>query len=131
LTASNFQMARILIIDDSAVMRSLLTEFLIEHGHKVQACSDGQEGIDKAQSEKFDLCICDIHMPKKNGSQVFAEVSNDQPNLRFIFTDSMPDGISREITEIAHQAYLRKPFDLNQLLEMISTLTNSARAKKI
>ena len=68
------RVAKILIIDDSAVIRDLLTEFLSESGHLVDSAVDGVEGLQKAASGDYDLCICDVHLPKMNGYQLLMEL---------------------------------------------------------
>lgn len=120
-------MARILIIDDSHVMRSLLVEVLTERGHEVDSQPDGQAGIDHALTNQFDLCICDIHMPKKNGIEVYTELSGKRPNIGFIFTDSMPDEETEKALGISERFYLRKPFELEQLVALVDALISSEK----
>ncbi|RME23550.1 MAG: response regulator [Candidatus Zixiibacteriota bacterium] len=115
-------MARILVIDDSPVMRQLLEEFLAELGHDVTCTEDGAAGIEAALQDRYDLCICDIHMPKKNGLQVFHTLSAKCPHTRFILTDSMPDELSAVVTKDLPVQYLRKPFELKQLQNVLDRL---------
>ena len=120
-------MARILVIDDSHVMRSLLTEVLTDRGHHVETQPDGQAGIDHALSNQFDLCICDIHMPRKNGIEVYAELSVKRPDIGFIFLDSMPDEETEKVLDISERFYLRKPFELDQLVALVDALVSSEK----
>ncbi len=115
-------MARILIVDDSPVMRGLLEEFLTESGHEVVTANNGKAGVDAALAEAFDICLCDLHMPKMNGYQMYCEVYPLQPQLRFIFTDSMPDELSERIHASSNFLCLRKPFDLNQVRNLINSV---------
>ena len=113
-------MARILIIDDSEVIRSLLTEFLGELGHLVDSAEDGAEGLEKASSGDYDLCICDVHLPKMNGYQLLMELGEVRGQMQFIFTDSLPDELADQIRETTGFVCLRKPFDLHQLTEVVA-----------
>lgn len=113
-------MARILIVDDSEVIRSLLTEFLGELGHLVDSAVDGLAGLEKASSGDYDLCICDVHLPKKNGYQLLSELGDSRGQMQFIFTDSLPDELADQILETTGFICLRKPFDLHQLTEVIT-----------
>ena len=112
-------MARILIIDDSTVMRTLLCDLLAEDGHHVEATGDSLEGVRKATEQQFDICICDLHIPKKNGYEILRDVAPHRPSLRFIMTDSLPDELGRKVRESGSGYYLRKPFDVEQLREIV------------
>jgi DNA-binding response OmpR family regulator len=122
-------MARILIIDDSAVIRSLLSEFLAEEGHEVDLADDSVEGIRKALKTEYALCICDIHLPTKSGYDVYCEVSKVKPDLAFLLTDSLPDHLSEKVQQSGAYGYLRKPFDLGQLREILNRLLKPVRSK--
>lgn len=112
-------MARILVIDDSQVIRDLLTDFLSDIGHAVDTASDGAEGVDMAVGHSYDICICDLHIPRKSGFDVFCEVNARKPELRFIMTDSLPDHLAEQACNAGAAYCLRKPFDLDQLREIL------------
>ncbi len=113
-------MARILIVDDSEVIRNLLTEFLGELGHLIDSAEDGLEGLNKASTGDYDLCICDVHLPKKNGYQLLTELGDLGGKMQFIFTDSLPDELAEQIFETTGFTCLRKPFDLHRLSEIVT-----------
>ena len=113
-------MAKILIVDDSKVIRDLLTEFLGELGHQMDSADDGVKGLNKASDGEYDLCICDVHLPKLNGYQILTELGEARGKMQFIFTDSLPDELADQIRETTGFACLRKPFDLHQLTEIIT-----------
>ena len=112
-------MAQILVIDDSAVIRNLLQEYLTDLGFTVDLAADGAEGMKKALAGDSLAVFCDMHMPTKNGYQVFREVSAKKPQLPFIMTDSLP-GLLAEMArqEGAHRCLI-KPFDLEQVKEAL------------
>lgn len=122
-------MMKILVIDDSAVIRDLLHEYLTDLGYAVDLARDGREGIKKALTGDYAVVFCDIHMPKKNGYQVFREVSAEKPGLFFVMTDSLPGPLAEMAQkEGAHQC-LTKPFDLEQVKEVLKAiLTPSSTA---
>ncbi len=115
-------MVRVLVIDDSAVIRNLLQEYLTDLGFEVDLARDGDEGVTRALAGDYAAVFCDIHMPKKNGYQVYREVSAQKPNLLFIMTDSLP-GLLAEMArqEGAHRC-LAKPFDLEQVREAVQSV---------
>ena len=122
-------MFSILVIDDSAVMRNLMREFLEDLGYVVGTAQDGQEGLVKALEGDIDVCICDIHMPKLNGCQVYEELKAKKPNIRFIFIDSMPDELSQQVQDLNPSGYLKKPFDLQQLRSLLQKLHQPAKCQ--
>ncbi|MFQ5498468.1 MAG: response regulator [Candidatus Zixiibacteriota bacterium] len=120
-------MARILVIDDSSVIRNLLEEYLCEQGHQVDLAEDGQIGIDKALSHDYQLVFCDIHMPRKNGYQVYKEVSSAKPAMPFIMTDSLPDDLAEQAEKAGARCCLTKPFDLEEVRQTISKVLTASK----
>lgn len=120
-------MARILVIDDSQVIRNLLSDFLADAGHFVDCAGDSDEGIQMAVAGSYDICICDLHIPKKNGFQIYQTISRKQPKLKFIMTDSLPDNLADQVSEAGVPYILRKPFDLDQLREVLAAVCASLK----
>lgn len=121
-------MARILIVDDSEVIRKLLSEYLVDLGHEVEVAVNGQEGIDKSLSSRFDLVFCDIHMPRKNGYQVFSEVRAKKPDCKFVMTDSLPDQLAEMAKNEGAHCCLTKPFDLDEVRRILKVLLAPVKA---
>ena len=122
-------MLSILIIDDSEIIRNLLEEYLTDLGHKVEFAVNGQEGIDKALSGEYHIIFCDIHMPRKNGYIVFKEVTKSNPDQIFIMTDSLPDSLAEKAHSEGAWCILTKPFDLNELNEILQGIINKVSVK--
>lgn len=121
-------MARILIVDDSSVIRELLTEYLSEQGHQVDSAVDGQFGIDQALDGDYDIILCDLHMPRKNGYQVFTEVTAARPSSRFIMTDSLPDELAQQAQDAGAYGCLTKPFDLDEVIQTVEQVLSTVRS---
>ncbi len=122
-------MTKILVIDDSAVIRDLLREYLTDLGCAVDVAEDGQEGINKALAGDYAAVFCDVHMPKKNGYQVFRSVSVEKPGLVFVMTDSLPGPLAEMAQKEGAHRCLIKPFDLEQVREALkAVLTPSSIA---
>ena len=120
-------MARILIVDDSRVIRDLLTEFLDELGHQVESAVDGEQGLEMARTGGYDLCICDLHLPKKNGYQLLAELGPVRERMQFIFTDSLPDEQYDRAKAMAQYQCIRKPFDLARFRQVVDRALNRVK----
>ncbi len=108
-------MARVLVIDDSPIMREFIEATLLDLGHDVVAVSTGEDGIAYLRDESFDLCICDMHLPRMSGYDVLTAMSPEDTLDKWLFTDSMPDHNAEKIRSQGNYAYLRKPFELEQL----------------
>lgn len=67
-------MANILIVDDSASMRQMVSFTLKTAGHTVVDASDGNDGLNKAKASQFDLIISDVNMPNRSGLELTADL---------------------------------------------------------
>ncbi len=77
--------ATILIVEDDAVFRELLTTILDEAGYTVSTADDGGEGLRRIQRERFDLVLCDLKMPVRSGLELFRTTRNEPHAPLFIF----------------------------------------------
>ena len=122
-------MVKILIIDDSVVIRNLLMDFLSDEGYQVDTTEDGREGIRLAIDGDYDVCICDTHLATMSGYDVFCEVAAKRPELQFVITDSLPDHLSVKTRKAGAYWYLKKPFDLDQLREVLTQIVSPVKAR--
>jgi DNA-binding NtrC family response regulator len=110
---------RILIVDDTPVIRSLLEELLVSEGYSVVCATDGQEALKIIEDEKIDLVFCDIHMPRKNGLDTLKESKNLNPGLLFIMTDSLPDEMAEAAQQHGAISCISKPFEIQEIRESV------------
>ncbi|HEY3402720.1 MAG TPA: sigma-54 dependent transcriptional regulator [Ohtaekwangia sp.] len=109
-------MAKILIIEDDNKIRSILREILEEKDHEVQEASDGQEGFKKLEQGSFDLCLCDIKMPKMDGLEVLAKSKEAGITTNFIIISAHGTiDVAVEAVKKGAFDFLQKPFDLGRL----------------
>jgi DNA-binding response OmpR family regulator len=120
-------MINILIVDDSEIIRNLLSEYLSDLDYAVDTAVDGLDGINKALSGDYRLILCDIHMPGKNGFEVLKAVSSVKPETIFIMTDSLPDKLSDLAQEAGAYCCLKKPFDLAEIRTVVEKLLSGIR----
>jgi len=115
-------MAKILIADDSIAELQIFQQALQPMGHTIITVMDGEAAEAKMKSEKIDLIILDVIMPKKNGFQVCRDIkSNDQfKNIPVIMVTSK-DQESDKFWGMKQGAdeYLIKPFKAENLLEAV------------
>jgi len=115
-------MAQILIADDSKSMRQMVLFTLEEAGHTVVDAVNGQQALDEAEKQKYDLIITDIHMPEVDGLQVVEKVRSGAKNkftpVIILTTESEPE-LKKKGVELGATAWIVKPFNPDQLLETI------------
>ena len=77
-------MLKILIIEDEVSIRRVLNKVLLEENNKFQIteASNGVEGIDEINKQKFNLILCDIKMPKKDGMEVLRFILKKIPKYQ-------------------------------------------------
>lgn len=121
---------RILVIDDSPVIRDMLEEVLTDEGFTVDTATDGQEGIKLISDRDYLAVICDIHMPRMNGLETVREILSIRPGTGIIMTDSYPDKLAKQARDEGALCCLQKPFDLEELREMLISI-KTGRAVKV
>ncbi|HDS00781.1 MAG TPA: response regulator [candidate division Zixibacteria bacterium] len=118
---------KILVVDDTPVIRRLLCDVLESEGYEIEEAIDGVEALEKIRASKFDLVFCDIHMPRKNGFDTYIAAREIDPSLDFIMTDSFPDKLAEKTNEMGAICCLAKPFELDELRK---TLKQAEQLKK-
>lgn len=115
-------MAKILIIEDEASIRRVLAKILAEENDQylISEAADGEEGLEKIKAEDFDLVICDIKMPKKDGEEVLQEAKKIKPEIPFLMISGHGD-LETAVNTMRYGAfdYISKPPDLNRLLTTV------------
>ena len=119
---------KILVIDDDPVMIKLTESRLTVHGYHVAVSREAPAGLEMALKDKPDLIILDVMMPIVNGYN-FCRLLKSQKahkHIPIIFLTSRATEKDKEIgKEVGADAYLTKPVDMDQLLEMIGNLLRS------
>jgi len=113
---------KILVIDDTSVIRELLEDFFHDAGFEVDTAVNGREGYEKAISEDYALIVCDVHMPEMNGVEMVVNLRQRKPESKVIIMDSMPGKDAKKATESGAIGCLAKPFDLDELRKLIAEL---------
>jgi two-component system response regulator MprA len=115
--------SKILIIEDSAEVVSLLERVLGEQGYDVSAATDGESGLARALDQLPDLVILDLGLPGRDGLQVASELRRrglNAPVLMLTARGAVADRISG--LEAGADDYLGKPFDAEELLARVRAL---------
>jgi two-component system nitrogen regulation response regulator NtrX len=116
LSVNKKLMAKILVIEDDNKIRAILKEILEEKEHDVQEAADGQEGFKKLEQGGFDLCLCDIKMPKMDGLEVLEKSKETGITTNFIIISAHGTiDVAVEAVKKGAFDFLQKPFDLGRL----------------
>ncbi len=124
-------MSKILIIEDEAAIRRVLSKILSEENesYKVEEAEDGLQGLEKVKNEDYDLILCDIKMPKMDGVEVLEAVKKIKPEIPMVMISGHGD-LETAINTMRLGAfdYISKPPDLNRLL---NTVRNALDKKQL
>ena len=124
---------KILIVDDSAVVRKSLIKLLEDAGADVAAAEDGEQGLEKALAGSFDLIITDVEMPNLGGYALCLKLKNN-PATRSIPVIILSTQDSDEAIERGFQsgatAYISKSDAMSQLKKTIEKVLNKSSFKQ-
>ena len=113
-------MARILCIEDEAILRLDLAEVLSDTVHDILLAKDGRQGLEMIVEHTPDIVICDITMPNLNGLELVKTLREDYPQFAdtpFIFLSALADRDSvLQGMKAGADYYLTKPVDFDMLL---------------
>lgn len=115
--------AKILFVEDVRDLSLIVCDTLRQQGYDVIAASDGLEGLDKFKSEGADLIVADVMMPRLDGFAMAKEIRRISPDVPIIFltAKSTIDDVEKGF-EIGANDYLKKPFELRELLVRVKAL---------
>lgn len=120
---------RVLIVDDEEVIRKFLKIHLAKLGYEVKEAADGEQAIEQLGIDDFDLLICDILMPKKDGWEVMKEVKSNPKTKNLpviILTAKNEDSDMFKGYDLGVNYYMTKPFTKAQLLYGLKLMLDEA-----
>jgi CheY-like chemotaxis protein len=128
-------MARILVIDDTAVIRAMIRRWLEVAGHEVEEAEDGDIGIEKFRANPADLVITDLIMPHKEGLQVIRELHQEFPGVKIIAI-SAGGQIEQETQldvakKLGASRTFRKTSDWKEIIHVVNDLLGEGGSEEI
>ncbi|MDZ7818646.1 MAG: response regulator transcription factor [Aliarcobacter sp.] len=115
--------SKILLLEDDLNLSETVCEYFEEQGFDVVCVYDGDDAISAIYENSFDLLLLDVNVPNKNGFQVLKEVRNEKNSVPAIFTTSLNSMDSLEEGYLSGcDDYIRKPFELKELLFRVQTI---------
>ncbi len=122
---------RVLVVEDDPTLREVLQEVLTARGLDVVASSRGEEALHRAKEEPFDLIVADIRMEGINGLDTIEQARQIQPDIGSIVVSGFAsEEETLRAVKLNVAGYLKKPFRVPELLELINTFL-AQRSEKL
>lgn len=121
----------ILLCEDDENLGMLLREYLQAKGYNADLCPDGEVGYKNFIKNKYDICIFDVMMPKKDGFTLAKEVRavNSEVPIMFLTAKNLKDDVF-EGFKIGADDYVTKPFSMEELTLRMEAILRRVRGKK-
>ncbi|MBQ9246103.1 response regulator transcription factor [bacterium] len=124
-------MQKLLVADDDNEIRELLEFDLSHSGYTVETAKDGEEALQKAMTNNYDLILLDVMMPKMNGFDVCKHIRNAKPDIPILMLTAK--GTINDKTQgfdSGADDYIVKPFDIQEVLLRVRALVRRSPANK-
>lgn len=122
---------RILLCEDDENLGMLLREYLQAKGYNAELYPDGEEGYKAFLKNKYDLCVLDVMMPKKDGFTLAQEIRSVNTDIPIIFltAKTLKEDILEGFKNGADD-YITKPFSMEELIFRIEAILRRIKGKK-
>ena len=109
-------LGRILVVDDEAPVREVLTEYFTTEGYAVEGAGSGAEALTVVRGGRADLVLLDVRMPALDGVQVLRKIREINEDVPVIMVTANEDvGLAKETLRLGAFDYVAKPFDFDYL----------------
>lgn len=121
----------ILVVEDDTTLRRILRDVLIIRGYEVLVAEDGEEGCRLFSEHDVDLVIADVMMPRIDGFEMVRRMREKGTKTQFIFLSALDsaEDVVEGFRSGGHD-YLRKPFDMNELLVRVESLLSRLEVRQ-
>jgi CheY-like chemotaxis protein len=118
-------MKRVLVVDDEIVLAQVIGEFLQDEGYAVLLAHKGRGILQLLERERPDLMFLDVMMPDGDGRDIVREMQF-HPEFQHIPVVMMSAGVSLQDLNVRVRGFLRKPFDIIELLTLVNDVIGPA-----
>lgn len=123
---------RILLVEDEPGLRMTLGDRLRNEGYAVETAADGEEGLNRAAGEHFDLIILDVMLPRKSGFDVCRDLRQRGVYTPVLMLTALGQTGDKVLgLKIGADDYLTKPFDMLELLARLEALLRRAPSPQL
>ncbi len=121
---------KILVVEDEAVVRESVRDWLVEDGYDVECVESGEEALERMKKEAFGVVVLDLRLPGIDGLQVFEHAKELTPETKGVIITAYP---SKETKEKARRLglldYLPKPFKVEDLEKIVAAALGEVETK--
>lgn len=123
---------RILLVEDEPGLVMTLKDRFASEGYTVETAHDGEQGLQRAAGEPFDLVILDVMLPHRNGFDVCRELRKRGSQTPVLMLTARGQVVDRVVgLKLGADDYLIKPFDMSELLARVEALLRRAPAPHV
>jgi two-component system response regulator MprA len=115
----------VLIIEDDPDIRAAIADALALEGHAVAEAADGLEGLEQAHEHRPDLILLDLMMPRMDG-WAFRDAQQADAGLADVPVVIVSACMADEVHSLGAAGHLHKPFNMNELLEVVGRFASAA-----
>jgi DNA-binding response OmpR family regulator len=120
--------SRLLVVDDEPEITAVLAEHFRTCGYAVEVAHDGHEALRMAVARRPDAVLLDVTMPGPNGSEVLSRLRAVDPTVSVVMlTGNGDEELARGLLRAGALDYVRKPFDLRLLEQVVATAVTVGR----
>jgi two-component system, cell cycle sensor histidine kinase and response regulator CckA len=119
------RLGRVLVAEDDPLVATLVERVLAEAGYEVVTAHHGEEALRVAFRGEVDLLVTDVRMPVMDGWELSRQLRERWPDLPVLYISGYDIELSQGARRRGSGAFLRKPFDPNELLQQVARLLGS------
>jgi len=122
---------KVLLVEDEAVLRESIRDWLVEDGYDVETVETGEEALKRIKDEEFGVVVLDLRLPDIDGMTVFEQAKELKPGTKGVVITAYPTEESREkARRLGLLDYLAKPFKVDDLEKLIGAALGEAHKEK-
>jgi two-component system, OmpR family, response regulator len=122
---------KILLCEDDENLGMLLSEYLQAKNYEAKLCKDGDEGYKEFLKSKYDICVLDVMMPKKDGFSLCSDIKQVSPEMPVIFLTAK--ALKEDVIDgfkLGADDYITKPFSMEELTYRIDAILHRVKGKQ-
>ena len=122
---------KILLCEDDENLGMLLSEYLQAKNYDATLCKDGEEGYREFLKNKFDICVLDVMMPRKDGFPLCGDTKQVKPDMPVIFLTAK--ALKEDVIDgfkLGADDYITKPFSMEELTYRIDAILHRVKGKQ-